>query len=73
MAACRLLTTGTLYSGPITVGVTATIKAIAYAPGFTDRSLAPVAPIRNGASDVNVFYLLLDSSAAINFVNGFLG
>jgi hypothetical protein len=34
-------TAGTLYSGPITVGATTTINAIAYASGMTDSAVAP--------------------------------
>jgi endo-1,4-beta-D-glucanase Y len=32
--------TGTLYSGPVTIGATTTLKAIAYAAGFTDSTVA---------------------------------
>jgi hypothetical protein len=32
-------TTGTLYSGPVTISATATLKAIAYESGFTDSSV----------------------------------
>src|SRR5207237_6259328 len=33
-------TTGTLYSGPVTIGTTTTLKAIAFASGFSDSAVS---------------------------------
>jgi regulation of enolase protein 1 (concanavalin A-like superfamily) len=45
-------TAGTLYNGPVTVSATATIKAIAYASGMTDSSIASATyTINTGSSN----------------------
>jgi glucose/arabinose dehydrogenase len=46
-------TTGTLYSGPVTISVTTTLKAIAFASGMTDSTVTS-ATYTIGVTDTNI-------------------
>jgi endoglucanase len=46
-------TTGTLYSGPVTISATSTLKAIAYASGMTDSAVTS-ATYTIGVTDTNI-------------------
>jgi len=54
----RTNTNGTLYSGPVAIGSTTRLKAIAYETGFTDSQVTSglYAIISSPAASLNVFY-----------------
>jgi hypothetical protein len=71
-------TAGTLYSGPITVSATTTIKAIAYAPGLTNSTVStatyniePIAPalIPSGGTFTAPLTVMLSSATSGVFIN----
>ena len=47
-------TSGTVYTGPITIATTTTLKAIAYGPGLTDSAVASATYTIGSATTVNV-------------------
>lgn len=71
-------TTGTLYSGPITVSSTTTVKAIAYASGFTDSAVSTatytiaVTPAKIVVPGASVLASADDGNVAANTVDGSL-
>ncbi len=65
-------TTGTLYTGPVTVSTTSTVKAIAYASGYTDSAVTSatytisIPALPAGWSDLDIGTPPLAGSASYN-------